>query len=247
MLKNFAIFAAVVAVVTMTALSFITAKYIDQEEILRVEMEMEELEERRNQLLADVATMTEEQAQLKSTIADQTRQIEQHKARIAELEQERLANRLRVRGLRTEDDLEKSFAETFPDVIHADNFGITEFATSQPGITLPYFVIPAWYAGTFIENAEEVAKYEQIVEEFKTEEALYGSIVDLHEEVLSLEEQKSAAWQEGYNDAYAKYEALNKDYLSLLREPPTVEFKPPSLWASVGGLVLGIAVGAGIQ
>lgn len=245
MLKKFAIFAAVVAVTTMVALSFITARFIDQEEILRVQNERQELIDRNAELNSKVDNLTAEQEALNADIDLRNAEIEQHKTTIAQLEKERRENQLKVRSLRTEDELENKFAKAFPAVTGARFFGITQIEDADEGITLPYYVIPAWFVSTFIEDNTNATTHLKEIEEYKANEALYGSVIDLKDKVLKLEAEKSAAWKEGYDDAFAKYLALNDEYVDLLKKPPTVEFKPPSLWSSLGGLVLGIAIGAG--
>jgi len=246
MLKKFAIFAATLAVFTMISLAYITARYIDQEEILRVQLESEELKKHKKSLEAQVATLESNQLKLNETIATQTQEIATNQVMIAKLEQSRIDNQLQVRKLSTENELEKAFSATYPQLINVKHFGITQIEDPTTKLTLPFYVIPAWFAETFIIEHNNMLSFEKQNTEYQANEKLYGSILDLKDQVFKLETEKSAAYKTGYDEAYAKYEKLNEDYVTLLKEPPTVELKPPSLWTVLGGTALGLALGIGI-
>jgi len=246
MLKKFAIFAALVAVFTMVALAFITARYIDKEEILRVQNEMSALQQSKTEIEAYVETLEEQKKELNKTIVLKTKNIEANKVTIAKLEKERLDNRLKVRQLRTEDELEKAFAKAYPQLVDVRNFGITQIEDPEAKVTLPFYVIPAWFAQTFMSEHNELLFFKKEIKEYKANEKLYGTIFELKDEVFRLEAEKSSAFKTGYDEAYTKYELLNKDYIKLLKEPPVIEVKPPSLWMALGGTALGLALGIGI-
>ncbi|NQY30973.1 MAG: hypothetical protein HRT69_16085 [Flavobacteriaceae bacterium] len=99
--------------------------------------------------------------------------------------------------------------------------------------------------GIIIEHNNMIA-YKKEIDEYKANEKLYGNIIELKDEVFTLEAEKSSAYKTGYDEAYDKYEKLNEDYIKLLQTPPTVEFKPPSIWSALGGTALGLALGIGI-
>ena len=88
--------------------------------------------------------------------------------------------------------------------------------------------------------------YKLEIDEYKANEKLFGSIIELKDQVFKLEAEKSSAYKAGYDEAYGKYEKLNDDYVKLLKTPPKVEFKPPSMWSTLGGTLLGLALGIGI-
>ena len=247
MLKNFAIFAAVLAVTTMVALAFISARYIDKEEILRVETQMEELQQQKSALETHVEELDQKQAELNQTIQSKNEEIAANKNAIAQLEQEKANKQLAVRRLNTEDELENSFAKTYPQVVDAKNFGIVQMSIDEElNLKLPYYVIPAWFTETFVIEHNAMLTYKAQIETYKANEALYGSVLELKDQVLKLETEKTTAYYTGYEEAYQKYELLNQEYIELLKKPPTVEVKPPSFWTAIGGTLLGIALGVGI-
>ncbi len=247
MLKKFAIFAAVLAVTTMVALAFISARYIDKEEILRVEIQMKELQQEKLALETHIDELDQKQAELNQTIQIKNIEIAENINAIVQLEQERADKQLTVRRLNTEDELENSFAQTYPQVVDAKNFGIVQMSIDEElNLKLPYYVIPAWFTETFVIEHNAMLTYKAQIETYKANEALYGSVLELKDKVLSLETEKTTAYQTGYEKAYEKYELLNKEYIELLKQPPILEIKPPSFWTAVGGTLLGIVLAVGI-
>ena len=89
MLKQFAIFSAVLAVLTMLALAFISARYIDKEEIIRVQTEMKALQQQKSDLETQVDELDQKQAELNQTIQSKNSEITANKIAIAQLEQQR--------------------------------------------------------------------------------------------------------------------------------------------------------------
>ena len=212
MLKKFAIFAAMLAVFTMVALAFISARYIDKEEILRVETEMKALQQQKSDLETHIDELDQKQDELTQTIQSKNAEIAVNKNAIAQLEQQRADKQLTVRRLNTEDELENSFAQTYPQVVNAKNFGIEQMSINDElNLKLPYYVIPAWFTETFVIEHDTMLTYKAEIETYKANEELYGSVLELKDKVLKLETEKSTAYQTGYEEAYQKYELLNQE------------------------------------
>jgi hypothetical protein len=244
MLKKAVVGILLLVVTTLISLVIITQRNLDKEELRRVETEMTALKKEKDDLTALVTTLDEEQARLEKVVVEKSNQISQNKLTIKKLEQERIDKTWQVRGLRTENELEKRFAVTFPQVINAKNFGIVKMPIKEGSpLTLPYYVIPAWFAETFIIEHNNMLLYEEEITQYKTNEVLYGNVIDLKESVVQLQSEKSVAYQEGYENAFDKYEQLNQDYIKLLKTPPKVEIKAPSLWPALGGTLLGLSLG----
>ena len=203
MLKKVAIFAAVLVVSTMLALSFLTARYIDKEEISRVQTEMQGLQQQKLALETQIGELDEKQVELNQVIESKDAEIEANKGVIAQLEQERADQQLNIRQLNTEDELEKSFAKAYPQVVQAKNFGIVHMQINDElELTLPYYVIPAWFTETFVIEHDNMLTYKTEIETYKANEELYGSVLDLKDKVLQLETEKSNAYLTGYEEAY---------------------------------------------
>ena len=240
-------FSTVLAVLTMLALTFITARYIDKEEILRVEIEMEELQQQKSDLETQVDGLAQKQDELNQSIQSKNEEITANKNAIAQLEQQRADKQLTVRRLNTEDELENSFAQAYPQVVDAKNFGIVQMSIDEElNLKLPYYIIPAWFTETFVIEHDTMLTYKAEIETYKANEELYGSVLELKDQVLKLETEKTTAYQTGYEEAYEKYELLNQEYIKLLKQPPTIEIKPPSFWTAMGGTLLGVALGFGL-
>ena len=247
MLKKVLLFGGALLVTTVMALVFITARSLDKEELARVESEMTRLLDEKKQLESKVTQLDELQDKLYLTIDKKNQEIIQHQLAIDDLEEERAYQQVEVRQLNTKVALEKSFAKAFPQVINAKNFGITSMAINEDKtLSMPFYVIPAWFTETFIIEHNNMLKYKAQIAEYKHNETLYGSVIELKDSVQKLESEKSEAYEKGYEEAYDKYQALNKEYIALLKKPPVVEIKAPSLWPVLGAAFLGLTLGAGI-
>jgi type II secretory pathway component PulM len=247
MIKKALLFGGALVVMTIMALVFITARSLDKEELARVQSEMESLSSDKAQLENKVSELDNLKDKLYQTIDKKNKEIIQHQLTINNLEDERKNQQVEVRHLNTEEALENSFSKAFPQVIKAKNFGITNIAINEDKtLTLPYYVIPAWFTETFIIEHNNMIKFKEEIEEYKKNEALYGNVIELKDNVLKLESEKSQAYEKGYDEAFLKYQALNQEYIALLKKPPVVEIKAPSLWPILGAAFLGLTLGAGI-
>ena len=124
MLRKFVFFSIALLVTTLLALSYITGRYLDKEQLQRVQAEMAELTQEKINLEARVLQLDEQQVALHQKIESKNSEIAHNKMEIVKLETVRDEQKLGVRRLRTEDALEKSFATAYPQVIDAKNFGI---------------------------------------------------------------------------------------------------------------------------
>ncbi len=247
MFKKVLLFGGALAITTVMALVFITARSLDKEELARVQSEMASLSEEKANLENKVIELDELQNKLYVTIDKKNEEIIQHQLTINSLEDDRANQQVEVRQLNTKMALEKSFAKAFPQVIKAKNFGITSMAINEEKtLSMPFYVIPAWFTETFIIEHNNMLKYKAQIAEYKHNETLYGSVIELKDSVQKLEGEKSEAYETGYEEAFLKYQALNQQYIALLKKPPVVEIKAPSLWPILGAALLGITLGAGI-
>ncbi len=247
MFKKILLFGGALVVTTMLALVFITARSLDKVELQRVQSELADLTEDKENLQLKVTELDELQERLYVTIDNKNNEIIKNQLAIEKLEEERARQQVEVRQLNTEEALEGSFAKAFPQVIKAKNFGITNIAINdEKTLKLPYYVIPAWFTETFIIEHNNMLKYKEEIAEYKNNEALYGSVIELKDNVQKLEGEKSQAFEEGYEKAFEKYQDLNQEYIALLKKPPVVEIKAPSLWPILGAAILGLTLGTGI-
>ena len=247
MAKKIILFIILLAITTAVSLVIITQRNIDKAEIARVTNELAKLTQEKQALANKVAQLDKKQLQLNKIIEEKNKQIKNNQVQIAKLEKERAAGQWQVRQLNSENALEKKFAETYPQVIHANNFGIVRKPMKPNSkILLPYYVIPAWFTETFIIEHQNMLAYQAEINEYKKNEQLYGNVVTLKSQVIQLQTEKTNAYRKGYEQAFSKYEEVNKAYIELLKKPPKVEIKAPALWPTVGAALIGLATGVAL-
>lgn len=243
MLKHFAVAAAVVAVLALIALAFVSARFADQKEILRVTAEMDQLRADRSMLEEKIRGLDEEKRQLNDKIAAKDSEIAGNEQEIARLQKANDEARLNVRRLRTSDQEVKAFAAAFPGIAAAKNFGATDIYDDRERVTLPYLCVPLAAAETFVIQQNTMNTYKAQIDNYTKNEALYDGVIELKDMVLDLETQKSAAFHDEYVKVFDKYEDVNGRYIKLLETP---RFKFGGLGMTIGAGILGLAIGAGL-
>jgi hypothetical protein len=247
MIKKLAIFSVSVAVCTMVALAYVTARFVDKEEILRAKNELEQLRTEHTALQTKVAKLTHEQSELKDDIKGKASEIERNKNTITTLKQQQEVQQLNVRMLRTQDEQLRSFFQAYPELSKAKNVGVTKMLVNEElNLTIDYLAVPLGFAETFVIEHNAKIKLQEQLDKYKQNEDLYGSVIDLKDKVLKLEETKTQAFQVGYDKAFTLYEGVNEKYVSCLEKPPKVEIKAPNKWLLLGCSAVGIAIGAGL-
>jgi hypothetical protein len=158
------------------------------------------------------------------------------RAKVDSLETKRKTVQLAVRELRTSSDLEKQFMDAFPEV--KMSMKITSIPVEDaPGLTVQYISVPLRFAETFLIDHQNSSYYKQQRDKLWQLDTLQQQTIALHRKITRLEEEKSAAYKQGYDSAYEKYTELNTKYIELLRKPPQVKFGLPQ----VGVLAIGAA------
>jgi hypothetical protein len=230
----------------MVVLSFITAKYIDKEEISRATIEREQLQNQRTELLALIAQKDSNQKVLEAKVIDLEAEVVQKQEEIASLESTRQVAQLNVRKLETTNDLENQLIETYPQI--KESMMRTEVPVKGlTGITLVYWSVPFRFAETFLIEHQNSESYKNQRDRLKEVTTMQEKIIGMEKKITFLEKEKSEAYQRGYDSAYVKYLDVNEKYLKLLNNPPTVEFGLPQIGAiaigTAAGFVGGVALG----
>jgi cell division protein FtsL len=241
MIKNVLIFVAVIAGLSLLAVSFLMAKYTDQQEIMRAQTEMQTLKEERAALTSQVAGITAQQKLLETQVADLKTQVTAKEKLVADLEQKRKDQQLSVRKLSRPKEVEELFAKTFPEVAKS-KWGVTKIHDEENDVELTCLTVPLFFAKTFVNDHENSLNFEKQRDKLVEVSTLKDQIIGLQEKNLSLEKEKSAAFEAGYNKAFGLYTDLNGKYVELLKHP-TVEFKPPGLVSTLSGALIGLAIG----
>ena len=243
MLKKLAIAGVVFGVLLMVALSFLTAKYIDKEEILRATQEREQLMKQRIELEAKVALADSAKKVYEAIVIDMELEAEEMRAKVEMLEKNREVAQMDVRRLRTESDLENQLMEAFPAI--KTSMKIVDVPVEgAPNFSLRYWAVPFRFTETFLIDQQNSANYEKQRDKLMVLDEMNVEIIGLQKTITKLEEEKSIAYRQGYDSAYAMYQEINEKYLTLLNKPPSVEFGLPQIGAVAAGFAGGVLVGS---
>jgi SMC interacting uncharacterized protein involved in chromosome segregation len=232
-----ALFAAAVG----GALSYITSRYIDKVEIARAQEEMQALRDERTELLRRVAEKTVEQERLASQAAERESQIAELRVQVDKLEEERKETQWNIRSLTAEEEQQRLMVASYPEVAGA--MRVADVHDAENDVDIRYLMVPFAFAGLFIEEHENAASYRSQAEKLRQVDDLQEQVKTLNAQVLQLEREKAEAYRTGYDSAFTKYEDINQRYITLLEQPPKVEFKVPR-WqtfalCTLGGVALG--------
>lgn len=244
-MKRALIVVSIVAGLLALGFTYVMARLRDKEEIARAEAVMEQLRTQRDSLLQRVAVLDSATTVLEDSADGLIEQADSLREEVRELERGRQEAQLSVRLLRRPEELNQRFLETFPELRGSD-WGVTEIFSRDDGgepIGLQYLVVPHRFAETFIIDHQNANNFQAQRDRLLQMDSLQTVTIALKDTIITLEREKTAAFRAGYDSAYAKYEALNQDYIALLKNP-RVALKVPGLAAILGSAAAGVAVGA---
>ncbi|RMH69074.1 MAG: hypothetical protein D6675_13715 [Gemmatimonadetes bacterium] len=232
--------------------SYFFVKSEMQAKITEAEVKMANLKNERQQVEDKVAEIERQKAELQAQIAHLTAERDSLKAVVDSLETQRQREEAALDDLFAVDDLAQKMQETFPE-LGDEPLGTIElcyndetntYGTCSPDdFGIEYFVFPVQFVATFIDNAQQAQNLAQQNEALRKIESNLERNLTLSDQITLLTEQKAKAYQEGYEKAYLQYQQLNQEYISVLKQPPTVKFGLPSWQFGVVTGVLGFAGG----
>jgi hypothetical protein len=175
------------------------------------------------------------------SLVDETATLRQE---VRELESRRQVAQLSVRRLRQPAELLERLRTTFPEMA-GSAWGTTEIMddSEAPAIGVQYLLVPLWFSETFIIDHQNSKSYLAQRDRLHNVDSLQQRTIALKDTIIVLEKEKTEAFRVGYDSAYKKYEALNEDYIKVLKNP-RVALKLPGLAAILGSAAAGVAVGA---
>ena len=159
---------------------------------------------------------------------------------IPALERRRAKEQLTVRTIRTTGALQDRLRGAFPEL------GSTAWGLStlpfEDGDTLglEYLLVPAWFAETFIIDHANSASWRAQKDVLLGVDSLRLAIGALQDSVTRLVAANAAAYEAGYQTAYANYQDLSRRYVAELSKP---RIKLPSIVAIVGAAGIGVVIG----
>jgi hypothetical protein len=244
MLKKALVVVSAVAVLLALGFTYVSARLVDKAAIARAQAEMQQLSRQRDSLQRFVAVRDSIQGELQRTSDSLISKTDSLRKQVRELETERRGQQLSVRRLRRPQELHQRLQATFPEMAASD-WGITDVMNEEQAVEIQYLLVPLWFSETFIIDHQNSLNYAAQVGRLSTMDSLQQQTITLKDRVLVLEKEKSAAFRTGYDSAYAKYEALNQDYVKLLKNPRlSLRWTGPA--ALLGSAAAGVIVGAAV-
>ncbi len=238
-LKSGLIIVSIIAGLLAVGLSYILGRGINREEIQRAELEMQQLRASRDSIQAVVSLKDSIQTLLSTQVKQLERETNRLRNEVQELEEQRKEDQLTVRSIRKKEALQERLIKTFPEMAQSD-WGVTDVYNEENDISVEYLLVPLWFSETFIIDHQNAESYKKQRDKLFAVDSLHQQVSVLKDSLFVLEKAKTEAYKTGYNEAYTKYEDLNKKYINLLEKPPSVELGFPK-WG-----VIGASVGAGV-
>lgn len=239
MLEKLLGFLAVVAVALGIAVVYLHTRLRAEGEIVRAQAEAQFLRAQRDTILHIVARNDSLQREVGLVRAEKETEAARLRERIDVLENERAAAQLTVRSLRRREDLQDRLRRTFPEMAASD-WGVTEVFNEEHGVGIEYLLVPLWFSETFLIDHQNAMAYQTQADTLRTLAAVLTEVTVLQDSVFTLERGSRTAFERGYDEAFTRYEALNQDYIALLREPRF------SLGVPGGLTLLAATFGAGV-
>jgi hypothetical protein len=203
--KNIIAVTVIIIVLLVAGFSFVTARYIDKEEILRATVERETLQKQRIELMNIVAKADSEKVIYQQRVTVLEGEAVVLRAKVDSLETKRKTVQLAMRELRTTSDLEKQFMDAFPEV--KMSMKITSIPVEDaPGLTVQYISVPLRFAETFLIDHQNSSYYKQQRDKLWQLDTLQQQTIALHRKITRLEEEKSAAYKQGYDSVHLNQE-----------------------------------------
>ena len=240
--RRLATFVVVAAIALLLAVVYLGTRLRAEREIARAEMEAEFLRMQRDTILTIAAVNDSLQRELSFQRAGMEAEADRLRDRITQLEAGRVADQLTVRQLRRKEDLQARLERTFPEMAASD-WGVTEVFNEENDVGVEYLLVPLWFSETFLIDHQNSVAFQTQVDTLRALNGLLEQVSVLQDSVLVLERGTRAAYERGYNDAYTRYEALNRDYIALLRQPRFSLGVPGGVGALAGSIGAGFLLG----
>jgi hypothetical protein len=232
----------VAAIGLLLAVVYLGTRLRAEREIARAEMEAEFLRLQRDTILTIAAANDSLQRELSFQRTGMEAEADRLRDRISELEAARVADQFTVRQLRRKEDLQARLERTFPEMAASD-WGVTEVFNDENDVGIEYLLVPLWFSETFLIDHQNSVAFQTQVDTLRALNGLLEQVSVLQDSVLVLERGTRAAYERGYSEAYARYEALNRDYIALLRQPRISLGVPGGVGALAGSIGAGFLLG----
>lgn len=244
MIKKALIVVSAVAILLAVGFTYVAARFVDKKAIERAHLEMDQLRGQRDSLTRFVAVKDSMQRIMERASDSLVVETASLRRQVRDLEQKRAEQQLAVRMIAAPEGLRARLESTFPEVAASD-WAIVEVLNKEQDVSLQYLRMPLWFSETFIIDHQNSTNYAAQIGRLHQMDTLQQQTVALKDSILTLEKDKSAAYKAGYDSAYTKFEALNQDYIKLLKNPRlSLKWTGPVtvLGSAAAGLLIGVAV-----
>ncbi len=232
----------IVIAVLASLSSFLAAKFMNQQEILRAKQEMEVLRAKRDSLETQVAHRDSVITVLERSTTSLTVQIDSLREQVDELERQRRRAEAKAFRLFKPEEYIRQFEEFYPEFAHS-GWGFREIYNEEYQVTIEYFMIPTQFTTAFIQDHIDAVSYRKQTDKLRAADSLWQVVATQQQRIITLERENRQAYQKGYAEAFAKYEEINRKYIHRL-ENPQVKLGIPSATTLVGSAAVGFLVGS---
>lgn len=191
----------------------------DRAAIARARADAARLANERDSLLAAIGQREQQRAAL-ARERDSLRVLAKAlRDSVGVLERRRAEAQLTVRRIRTTGALMHRLRSAFPE-LGDSAWGTTTVPLDQRDtIGIEYFMVPAWFAETFVIDHANAASWRAQKQQLLSVDSLRLVLAALQDSVTRLVAANAAAYQTGYQAAYAGYQDLSRRYVAELKKP----------------------------
>jgi hypothetical protein len=231
----------VLVVAGVVLLLLLNAVAGNRKAIARAEAEAARLGTERDSIVAAVRQREREQAAL--VVEREAYETEAARLRdsVTALERRRAAQQLTVRRIRTVGALQDRLRAAFPELGDA-GWGLTTVPLDDGDtLGLEYLLVPAWFAETFVIDHANAESWRAQKDKLLAVDSLRLVVNALQDSVTRLEAANAAAYQAGYQTAYAGYRELSERYVAELKKP---RIRLGSVLGLIGAAGVGVVIGS---
>ena len=245
-LKKWSWIVVVVVVVVLIASmsSFLTSRAERQQRIAQLTMELEELTEEKEATDRRAAEIDMENARLRTQVDTLQTEAAAHLETVSRLQDELEVARVNAFTTTEPGDYVEKIKDYYPEMAGSD-WAVIQTTDPSSGLRRNYLKVPLGMADAFMFQQSRADNLEQQTAELTTVVELKNDIIGLQDRINVLTEEKSTAYMQAYNNAYAAYVAANKDFIDMLKQP-NFKIDMPKRGALAACTALGLLLGAGI-
>ena len=215
----------------------------NQQEILTAKNEMEQTRALRDSLLSKIGSRDTIIKDLETTNDDLKIEIDHLRSEKESLKNERRQAEAAVFRLFQPEEYIRKFNEAYPEFSRS-GWGFKEIYNEQYRVEIEYFLIPTQFTSAFLQDHIDAVNYRQQVVKLEQIDSLQQLVIFYSDSLIALEHLNRLAYQQGYDDAFLKYEILNQKYIQHLEKPQLKLGYPAAAATIIGSVGVGFLLGS---